>query len=111
LKDKRFPGQNIYHYPVQREALLAHAWTEGQTKADDIYAAWLRNARAQVFDTPEAAFIDQTELESFVKNIPGFKPKKMMSRERLEKLRIDPDKVALQVEAALRKAQREKDKK
>jgi hypothetical protein len=35
----------------------------------------------------------------------------MMSRERLEKLRIDPDKVALQVEATLRKAQRAKDKK
>lgn len=110
MKDKRFPGQNIYHYPDQRKALLAHAWTEGNTNANDIYAAWLRNARAQVFDKPEAVFIEQSERESFVKNIPGFKPKKALNRELLKKLWRDPDQIAIQVEKALRQAQREKEK-
>ena len=86
MKDKRYPGQGIYHYPTQRETLLTHPWSEGQRKSDDIYTAWLRNARAKVIDQPEAIFIEQSERESFVRKILGFKPKKALNKELLSRL-------------------------
>lgn len=110
LKDKEFPGQNIYCYAAQKETLLNHSWSEGHTKADDIYAAWLRNARAQIAEKPEGVFIDQEKRESFVKNIPEFSPKKPINRERLKSMWIDPDLIPNQVLATLTKERRTKEK-
>lgn len=109
-EDRRAPGQHLYLYATQRELLLGHPWSEWRSEANTIYAAWLRNARAQIIGQPEAVFIEQSERESFVKNIPSFKPKKMMSREKLKSHWLDPDLIASQIEKTLRQARREKEK-
>jgi hypothetical protein len=62
----------------------------------------------QLHNQPEAAFIKTSERDTFVTNIPNFTPKKVMNRTMMEKLWLDPDKIAQQVETALRKSRREK---